>query len=133
MIDTLVQIAVDAVSLGGLFALTALGIGLIFGIMRLINFAHGDLITLGAYALIVPSTAIDATMYIGAWPAVAIIVAVSAIVVVLAVICERLAFRPLRNAEPSVLLIASFALRFFLQNAIIMVYCARHKGGKPWA
>ena len=127
-----IQNIVDALSLGSLFALTALGIGLIFGIMRLINFAHGDLITLGAYALIVPSTAIDATMYIGAWPAVAIIVAVSAIVVLLAVICERLAFRRLRNAEPSVLLIASFALSFFLQNAIIMVYGARNKGVNLW-
>jgi branched-chain amino acid transport system permease protein len=131
-VQDVIQNIVDALSLGSLFALTALGIGLIFGIMRLINFAHGDLITFGAYALIVPSTAVDATMYIGDWPAVAIIVAVSAIVVLLAVICERLAFRPLRNANPSVLLIASFALSFFLQNAIIMVYGARNKGVNLW-
>ena len=44
MIERLVQTLVDAVSVGGLYALTALGIGLIFGVMRLINFAHGELI-----------------------------------------------------------------------------------------
>ena len=49
-------------ALGSLYALVALGIGLIFGIMRLINFAHGDFIMLGAYALIVPSSAVTATL-----------------------------------------------------------------------
>ena len=50
-----VQNLVDALALGSIYALTALGIGLLFGILRLINFAHGDMITIGAYALIVPS------------------------------------------------------------------------------
>ena len=50
--ERLVQILVDAVSVGSLYALTALGIGLIFGVMRLINFAHGELITLAAYTLL---------------------------------------------------------------------------------
>src|SRR6266446_1529067 len=103
----LVQVAIDALALGSLYALTALGIGLIFGIMRLINFAHGDLITIGAYALIVPSSAVDETMFIGAWPVPGIIAAICMIVIVFAVACERLAFRPLRSANPSVLLIAS--------------------------
>ncbi len=64
----LIQNAIDAIALGSLYALVALGIGLIFGIMRLINFAHGDFIMLGAYALIVPSSAVTATLLIGAWP-----------------------------------------------------------------
>ena len=63
------QNAMDAIALGSLFALTALGIGLIFGVMRLINFAHGDFIMIGGYALIVPSSAVTATLFIGAWPA----------------------------------------------------------------
>jgi branched-chain amino acid transport system permease protein len=131
-VQDVLQNVIDALSLGSLFALTALGIGLIFGIMRLINFAHGDLITIGAYALIVPSSAVDATMFIGAWPVPAIIAAVCVIVILFAVACERLAFRPLRNANPSVLLIASFALSFFLQNAIIMIYGGRPKGVNLW-
>ena len=62
----LIQVAIDALALGSLYALAALGIGLIFGVMRLINFAHGDFIMIGGYALIVPSSAATATLFIGA-------------------------------------------------------------------
>ena len=62
---------VDASSLGSLYALAALGIGLLFGILRLINFAHGDFISIGAYALIVPSVDVTAHLFIGAWTVVA--------------------------------------------------------------
>ena len=72
----LVQNAIDALALGSLYALTALGIGLIFGVMRLINFAHGDLIMIGGYALIVPSSAAAAVAFIGAWPAPAMVAAI---------------------------------------------------------
>lgn len=126
------QNLIDALSLGSIVALTALGIGLIFSIMRLINFAHGDLITIGAYALIVPSSADNAAMFIGNWPALAIIVSIIMIVMGFAIASERLAFRPLRNADPTVLLVASFALSYFLQNAIIMIYGGRPKGANLW-
>jgi branched-chain amino acid transport system permease protein len=108
-----VQNAIDAMALGSLFALVALGIGLIFGIMRLINFAHGDFIMLGAYALIVPSSAVTATLLIGAWPTPLLVGAICLFVILIALATERLAFRPLRTAAPSVLLITSFALSFF--------------------
>lgn len=130
--QAVVQNVIDALSLGSLFALTSLGIGLIFGIMRLINFAHGDLIMIGGYALIVPSTAVAATMFIGEWHPGAAVAAVIFIVVVFAIACERLAFRPLRRANPSVLLITSFTLSFFLQNAVIMIYGGRPKGVDLW-
>ena len=61
------QNLIDALSLGSIYALVALGIGLLFGILRLINFAHGDFITIGCYALIVPSTDVTARLLIGAW------------------------------------------------------------------
>jgi branched-chain amino acid transport system permease protein len=131
-LQSVVQNILDALSLGSLFALTSLGIGLIFGIMRLINFAHGDLIMIGAYALIVPSSAVAATMFIGAWPSAALVVAIIFIVILFAIACERLAFRPLRRADPSVLLIASFALSFFLQNLVLLIYGGRPKGVNLW-
>ena len=130
--QAVVQNIIDALSLGSLFALTSLGIGLIFGIMRLINFAHGDLIMIGAYALIVPSAAVAPQLFIGAWHPAAAVAAIVLIVILFAVACERLAFRPLRRADPSVLLIASFALSFFLQNLILLIYEGRPKGVDLW-
>jgi branched-chain amino acid transport system permease protein len=131
-LQAVAQNVIDALSLGSLFALTSLGIGLVFGIMRLINFAHGDLIMIGGYSLIVPSSSVTATMFIGDWPAPALAGAVCVIVIIFAIACERLAFRPLRNANPSVLLIASFALSFFLQNMVLMIYGGRPKGVNLW-
>ena len=127
-----VQNAIDAIALGSLFALTALGIGLIFGVMRLINFAHGDFIMIGGYALIVPSSAVTATMFIGAWPAPLMVAAICVLIVLLAIASERLAFRPLRDAQPSVLLITSFALSFFFEHLVIMIYGGRPKAVNIW-
>jgi branched-chain amino acid transport system permease protein len=122
-----VQIAVDAVSLGSLYALVALGIGLIFGIMRLINFAQGDFITLGAYALIVPSSSATASLFVGAWPWPLMVAFVITLVMFAALITERVAFRPMRHAQPATLLIGSFAVSFLIQHIILSVYSSRPK------
>jgi|TARA_B100000315_G_scaffold239747_1_gene258879 branched-chain amino acid transport system permease protein len=109
---------IDALSIGGLYALAALGIGLIFGIMRLINFAYGDLLMMGAYAMFMMAAAV--------WPITILGGVVVAILV--ALITERIAFRPLRTADPSVLLAASFAVSFFLQNFVLMIMGGRALG-----
>src|SRR3984885_2522357 len=113
-----VQTLVDAVSVGSLYALTALGIGLIFGVMRLINFAHGELITFAAYTLLALFGLPVPLMLFGA----------IAVAVALALVTERAAFRPLRNADPTTLLISSFAVSFFLQKLLILVVGSRLKG-----
>lgn len=128
----LIQHVVDALALGSLYALTALGIGLIFGVMRLINFAHGDFIMVGAFSLVVPSGAATSMLLVGAWPAPALIATVCAVVIALALATERLAFRPLRRADPAVLLITSFALSFFLQHAVIAIHGGRPKSANIW-
>jgi branched-chain amino acid transport system permease protein len=109
---------IDSLSVGGLYALAALGIGLIFGIMRLINFAYGDLLMMGAYAMFLMAAAV--------WPITILGGVVIAILV--ALVTERVAFRPLRTADPSVLLAASFAVSFFLQNFVLMVMGGRALG-----
>jgi branched-chain amino acid transport system permease protein len=109
------QYAVDALNVGGLYALMALGIGLIFGIMRLINFAHGELVMVGGYAMLA----------LVQLPGPLVIVLSIMIVIVLALGMERLAFRPLREAAPSTLLVASFALSYFLQNVFVLIFGAR--------
>jgi branched-chain amino acid transport system permease protein len=126
------QYALDAVSVGALFATAGLGIGLIFGVMRLINFAYGDYITWGAYALVVPSTAQVAHKLIGAWPAPLLAAAIVAIVMTLALVTERVAFRPLREAGSATLLISSFAVSYLLQNLILLVHSGRPKSINLW-
>jgi branched-chain amino acid transport system permease protein len=124
-----VQLMVDALSLGSQYALVALGIGLIFGIMRMINFAQGDLIMLGAYALVVPTTADVAPPLIGKLPALVLIVAIIAIAAGAGVLTERFAFRPLRRreADGATLLISSFAVGYLLQSIVLFVHTGRPK------
>jgi branched-chain amino acid transport system permease protein len=118
MIDRLAQTLVDALSVGGLYALTALGIGLIFGVMRLINFAHGELIMVTGYTLLALFGQSIPLMLLGGFLAA----------IVLALATERVAFRPLRDADPATLLISSFAVSFFLQKALILLVGSRPKG-----
>lgn len=104
-------------SLAGLYALVALGIAIVFGIMRLVNFAHGELIMLGGYALFVFSGMPWTIAGLGA------VVAVT----VLALLMERVAFRPVRGADAPTLLVTSFAVSYLLQNVVILATGARPK------
>jgi branched-chain amino acid transport system permease protein len=116
-VSILAQHVIDAVSVGGLFAMMALGIGLIFGIMRLINFAHGELVMIGGYAM----------WLLVAMPGPVVVAASIAAVVLLALGMERIAFRPLRQASPATMLVASFAVSYFLQNLVQMTIGSRPK------
>ncbi len=109
------QHILDAINIGGLYAMMALGIGLIFGIMRLINFAHGEMVMAGGYAL-----GLLATL-----PAPLAIVLSLAFIIALALMIEQTAFRPLRGQDPASLLVASFAVSYFLQNLTVMIFGAR--------
>jgi len=127
------QVLIDALSLGSFYALAALGIGLLFGVLRLINFAHGDFITIGAYALIVPSAATQATLLIGGFHPLFLIPSIVGIVIVVALISEFAVFRPLRNASPATLMIGSFALGYIMQNLVIMIFGGRPKAVGLWS
>ncbi len=126
--DYVIQTIISALSLGSFYALGALGIGLLFSVLRLINFAHGDFITVGAFALIVPSAAVSATVAIGGLHPVLLIVCIVAIVVALALISYFIVFQRLQTSSPATMMIVSFALGYTLQNAIVMIY-----GGRPKA
>jgi len=129
---TFLQNVLDALSLGSLYALTALGIGLIFGVLKLINFAHGDFITFGAYALIIPSSADVAQVLVGGWSWELLIPTVCIAVIAIALASDYLVFRPLRGASPPTLMAASFALSYVIQNAIMVIYGARPKSVNLW-
>lgn len=127
------QNLIDALSLGSIYALVALGIGLLFGILRLINFAHGDYITIGAYALIVPSADVTARLLIGGLPWPFMLPLICLIVVVAALLTDALVFRPLRRASSPSLMIASFAVSYIVQNAVLMAYGSRPKAVDLWS
>jgi branched-chain amino acid transport system permease protein len=105
------QTLVDAVGLGSIYALMAVGIGLVFGVLRLINFAYGQLIMAGAYTL----------AYTSAWPVVWSIVACFAVVIALSTAMDRAVFRPLRGQSPAVMLVTTFAISFMLQAIALLV------------
>ena len=113
-----IQNLIDAVGLGAVFALIAVGIGLVFGVLRLINFAYGQLIMLAAYAL----------AFTDSWPDAASILLAVLVAVVASLLMERIAFRPLRTADPSTMLVATFALAYLLENAALVQYTYRQQG-----
>ena len=106
------QVLADAVGLGSIYALMAVGIGLVFGVLRLVNFAYGQLIMAGAFALALASE--------WDWPVWAGIVLCFAVVLALSLAMERLVFRPLRTQSSAVMLVATFAISFLLQSIALL-------------
>lgn len=104
----------DGLALGGIYALMAVGIGLVFGVLRLVNFAYGQLIMAGAYAL-----AYGATWNLPNWESILLCFGV---VLVLSLLLDRLVFRPLRLHSPAVMLVATFAVAFLLQNVALLKF-----------
>jgi branched-chain amino acid transport system permease protein len=102
------QTLTDAVALGAIYALMAVGIGLVFGVLRLVNFAYGQLVMAGAFALALASQ--------WGWPGWAGILLCFAVVIALSLVMDRLVFRPLRSHSPAVMLVATFAVAFLLQS-----------------
>jgi branched-chain amino acid transport system permease protein len=110
----LVQQTINAVSIGSLYALMAIGLAMVFGILRLINFAHGDLIMVGSYGALLALT-------FGApiWASVLIGIAASILV---GLAMERVAYRPIRGAPDVAMLLTSFAVTIFLENVAILIF-----------
>lgn len=104
-----VQTLIDALALGVLFAMVAMGISLVFGVMRLVNFAYGELITAAAYALLL-TKGLAAPMRVVV--AVAVAIGLSALMDVV--------LRPFRSASATTTLIATFAMSFLLQNVAVL-------------
>ncbi len=113
----LLQNLIDALALGSLYALIALGVTVIYTVMGMMNFAHGEFIMLAAYALYALAGAPFGLAVAGALLTG----------VVIAVLAERVAFRPVRNADLSAQLITSLAVAAILQNTITAAVDARSR------
>jgi branched-chain amino acid transport system permease protein len=113
------QTLADALGLGSVYALMAVGIGLVFGVLRLVNFAYGQLVMAGAFALALASQ--------WGWPVWAGILLCFAVVIALSLLMDRLVFRPLRQQSPAVMLVATFAVAFLLQSIALVWFGALGK------
>ena len=129
----LLQILFDALSLGSLYALGALGIALIFGVMRLVNFAHGDYISFCVFAMLWPSIDAAAIVFAGKLPTYLLVPLILLIGAGLSVLSEIVVFRRFRNANPATMMIASFALGFVIKYFLLMLYSSRPKSIDLWS
>ncbi len=118
---TFMQQVVNSLSLGSLYALLAIGYTMVYGILRLINFAHGDIFMLGAYFAFYAITIFTLPWYL-AFP-VAII-----FTVLFGIILERFAYRPLRNSPRIAIMISAIGASYLIENLGIMIF-----GGRPKA
>lgn len=115
----LLQLVVNVISLGGLYALLSLGLAVVFSILRLVNFAYGELIMIAGYSVFFLSRRM---------PLWAVLPLTVVLVSLASVAMERVAFRPVRGAQPATLLITSFAVSAILQNLASLVISPRPKG-----
>ncbi|MDO5423227.1 MAG: branched-chain amino acid ABC transporter permease [Eubacteriales bacterium] len=107
---------INGISLGSVYAIIALGYTMVYGIAKMLNFAHGDVIMVGGYA------ALMMMMNAGAHPLLAVLVAI-VVCTVLGVTIEKIAYRPLRNASsPLAVLITAIGVSYFLQNIVLLIF-----------
>src|SRR5690606_3601208 len=116
-LSDIVEFVVSSLSLGGLYALMALGLVIVYGILRLINFAYGELVMVGGYSLLILGKTV--------WPWIFVAALSVALAVLASVLMERVGFRPVRNASPTTMLITSFAISALLQNIALLTVSPR--------
>ena len=116
----LLQHLINGVSIGSVYAIIALGYTMVYGIAKMLNFAHGDVIMVGAYI------SFCATNYLGL-PAIAGVVVSMAVCTVLGIVIEGLAYKPLRGTPSLAVLITAIGVSYFLQNAAQLIWSSATK------
>lgn len=118
--EFILQQFINAVSIGSLYALVAVGLSMIFGILRMTNFAHGDMMMVGAYGTVLMSLA--------GVPFPVAVAAGALIAALVGMLAERIAYRPVRGAPDVTLLLTSLALTYVLENLAILIFSS-----SPWS
>ena len=111
---------INGISLGSVYAIIALGYTMVYGIAKMLNFAHGDVIMIGAYVALLSMT------HAGMPPLVAVVLSVI-VCTVLGIVIEKIAYKPLRRATPLAVLITAIGVSYFLQNAALLLFGADTK------
>jgi branched-chain amino acid transport system permease protein len=126
--EQFLQQTVNGLATGGIYALIALGYTMVYGVLRLINFAHGDLFTLGAYLGFTILSAASLTDRIGPVAGVAVLaLMVMGLVGLTGVLVERAAYRPLRESPRLSAVVSALGASIFLQNTIMLIYSPRYQ------
>ena len=115
-----IQTLISGLSLGSIYALIALGYTMVYGIAKMLNFAHGDIIMIGAYAGII------AVGQMNLPPLAAVLLSIL-ICALLGVLIEFLAYKPLRQAPPLSVLITAIGVSYFLQNLALILFGSQQK------
>ena len=110
----------NGLRLGNVYAIVAIGYSIVYGILRLINFAHGDILTVGAYTALTLMVAFGAPIWLT-------ILAAVGISVLLGLLIERAAYRPLRTANEETTLVSSLAVSAFIQTLVTMIFSEQRK------
>jgi branched-chain amino acid transport system permease protein len=129
-VDTFIQLTVDGLTLGSVYALIALGYTLVYGVLKLLNFAHGDLYMVGAYIGFFVIQWFGGAQHLSiAVPLLLVIMFVLAAGLVggLGVAIERFAYRPLRDAPRIAPLITAIGVSFFLESSALLLFGAQYR------
>lgn len=106
---------INGISLGSIYAVIALGYTMVYGIAKMLNFAHGDIIMVGGYVAFI------SMIELGLPPFVAIIMSML-ICTILGITIEKVAYKPLRSATPLAVLITAIGVSYFLQNSALLIF-----------
>ena len=112
---TFISNLINGISLGSVYAIIALGYTMVYGIAKMLNFAHGDVIMVGAYISFCTTT------YLGLPPIVSVLAAMI-VCTILGILIEGLAYKPLRKASSLAVLITAIGVSYFLQNVALLIW-----------
>ena len=117
---TFLSFLISGISLGSIYAIIALGYTMVYGIAKMLNFAHGDVIMVGAYICFYATSRYELP------PLVGVILAII-VCTILGIVIERLAYKPLRAAPILAVLITAIGVSYFLQNAALLLWSSNPK------
>ena len=120
------QQLLNGLAVGGIYALVALGYTMVYGVLKLINFAHGDLFTIGAYLGLTLLVSCNLVAVL------AVFIMVGIMVAIIGCLLERAAYRPLRKAGRLSAVVSALGASIFFQNAVMLVYGARFYVYPDW-
>ncbi|MEA4882386.1 MAG: branched-chain amino acid ABC transporter permease [Clostridia bacterium] len=125
---------VNGLTVGAVYALVALGYTMVYGVMRLINFAHGDFFMLGSYVGFTVLVKVMENAALPLWLTLILTTVIAlASVALLGVFVERAAYRPLRKSSRLTAVVSALGVSIFLQNAAMLIWGARYQAYPPWA